>query len=362
MRSGYYGRYYEDCFIIKLNTDLDFENLGNYDNTIELGTFIHEYLHFLQNISTTYGNFSLAVYYAKVMDILYNLANKKEKNISRVLPINKDIEYQATKCEIARGDMDSWTYECYDFICIEDVIFQPDESMEEYQNDVLPVIKLLLVKDQKIEHKELNFGAMCIMESMADMLERKAYGRSKVGEYPQYDICEKLWAYFFKDNHDNELLFRLCEYALMGENPGQDFYCAISAMREMGSIDKEFIDNFFENSFNIHYGKRYKEWHEQMMSFFNEIIKKDNIYMKRLHQYILNSYEKIYEIRKNNPLYFTKIYMHESQIIKRLLLGLLKESEACPLIIDKNNGIWTATQYDEEKSLGMQVFAAIYAL
>ena len=38
-------------------------------------------------------------------------------------------------------------------------------------------------------------------------------------------------------------------------------------MREMGSIDKEFIDNFFENSFNIHYGKRYKEWHEQMMSF-----------------------------------------------------------------------------------------------
>ena len=164
-----------------------------------------------------------------------------------------------------------------------------------YGRYVLPVIKLLLVKDQKIEHKELNFGAMCIMESMADMLERKAYGRSKLGEYPQYDICEKLWAYFFKDNHDNELLFRLCEYALMGENPGQDFYCAISAMREMGSIDKEFIDNFFENSFNIHYGKRYKEWHEQMMSFSNEIIKKDNIYMKRL------------------------------------LLGLLKESEACPL-------------------------------
>lgn len=44
-----------------------------------------------------------------------------------------------------------------------------------YGRYVLPVIKLLLVKDQKIEHKELNFGAMCIMESMADMLERKAY-------------------------------------------------------------------------------------------------------------------------------------------------------------------------------------------
>jgi hypothetical protein len=84
--------------------------------------------------------------------------------------------------------------------------------------------------------------------------------------------------------------------------------------------------------------------------------------MKRLHQYILSSYEKIYEIRKNNPLYFTKIYMHESKIIKRLLLNILKESEASPLIIDKNNEIWAATQYDEEKSLGMQVFASIYAL
>jgi hypothetical protein len=234
MRSESYGSYYEDCFIIKLNTDLDFENLGNSDNSIELGTFIHEYLHFLQNISTTYGNFSLAVYYAKVMDILYNLANKKNKDISKILPINKDIEYQVTKCEIARGDMDSWTYECYDFICIEAVIFQPDESMEEYQKDVLPVVKLLLAKDHKVEHKELNFGAMCIMESMADMLERKAYGRSKAGEYPQYDICEKLWAFFFQDNHDNELLFRLCEYALMGENPGQDFYWAIRSMKEMG--------------------------------------------------------------------------------------------------------------------------------
>ena len=77
----------------------------------------------------------------------------------------------------------------------------------------------------------------------------------------------------------------------------------------------------------------------------------------------LKKYRKLFDYVDSGFVYgrskVGEIYMHESQIIKQLLLGLLKESEACPLIIDKNNEIWTATQYDEEKSLGMQVFAAI---
>lgn len=193
MRSGVCGEYYQDCFIIKLNIPFDFSNVGESDDAEHLGTFFHEYFHFLQNMCTTFGNLSMAVFYAKVRDILYQLANSKEIAISRKIKISPEIDDWVIRQDIAVGDMDSWTYDPYDFMNIKDVRSVKDETLEEmgYGDWTLPQIDLFLTQNRKLCHKTLNFGAMCIMESMADMLERKLYGSSRAEEYIQYHICAR---------------------------------------------------------------------------------------------------------------------------------------------------------------------------
>ena len=73
MRSETLGEYYQDCFIIKCNIPIDFDNPVNSDTADALGTFFHEYFHFLQNAMTTYGNFRMAIFYARMMNIYYQL-------------------------------------------------------------------------------------------------------------------------------------------------------------------------------------------------------------------------------------------------------------------------------------------------
>ncbi len=53
------GFYYSSYFRIKVNTN---DSFLVYDNTLsELGaaTFLHEYIHFLQDITTTHGLFNI---------------------------------------------------------------------------------------------------------------------------------------------------------------------------------------------------------------------------------------------------------------------------------------------------------------
>ncbi len=131
MRSSSYGEYYEDCFIIKLNEPIDFEDIGKSDDAKHLGTFFHEYLHFLQNISTTFGNFSMAVFYAKMSEILYQMANNPSSEMSKVIHYNDCIESYINRQDIALGDMDDWTYEPCNFLKIENVEFVQDPVLEE---------------------------------------------------------------------------------------------------------------------------------------------------------------------------------------------------------------------------------------
>ena len=50
-----YGEYVKGFFKISLDIELEEGFSINQMTTEELATFVHEYIHFLQNITTTYG-------------------------------------------------------------------------------------------------------------------------------------------------------------------------------------------------------------------------------------------------------------------------------------------------------------------
>lgn len=51
---GKAGAYYPSYMLMKIDTSINFDNFeGNRDE--QKGTFMHEYCHFIQDVSTTYG-------------------------------------------------------------------------------------------------------------------------------------------------------------------------------------------------------------------------------------------------------------------------------------------------------------------
>lgn len=361
MRSGICGEYYRDCFIIKLNVPLDFSNIGKSDDVEHLGTFFHEYFHFLQNMCTTFGNLSMAVFYAKVRNILYKLANSNEIEISRNIKINPGIDDWVIRQDIAVGDMDSWTYEPYNFMNITDVKLVKDETFEElgYGDCTLPQINLLLTQNRKPIHKTLNFGAMSIMESMADMLERKLYGKSRAEEYVQYHICEKLWNYVVKKDVPSDMIFRCCEYALMDYNPGQLYFSALRIFARQDVITENTIDDFFTKRIQPCYKERYKDMFSEMMNQFSSLVPHENSYTKSLSKYVTEFCTKFYKLRESEPLLFTMLYKSEPKDIKCVLAHFMHI--AMPLIIDCKNETYVPDTL-QSGGIGMEEYAAFYAL
>lgn len=361
MRSGSYGEYYQDCYIIKLAVDVNFENIGFSDNFEQFGTLIHEYIHFLQNMSTCYGYVSMAVFYAKMLNILHLLGTCSDNIVSRIITNNKDIERFVARQEIALGDKDSWTYEAYDFISIEGFSLIKDEYMDEYVDSTVPLVNLVLVRERIIERKTLNFGAMCIMESMADMLERHIFGKSKNGEFVQYDICEKLWEYVFgNDVNQRKLVFRCCEYSLMYENPGQIFYCALVFLKKnVVHITTEAIDEFFLNILKPFYLNRFDDWYNEMMRLFGQLVPMDNSQLRPLRNYIEYFSDYFHNLQKEKPIIFTNIFSLCPEMAKLKIIEFMHV--ACPLIINKDNEVYVSDLLENNK-LGLEEYAAFYAL
>lgn len=361
MRSGICGEYYRDCFIIKLNVPIDFSNVGKSDDAEHLGTFFHEYFHFLQNMCTTFGNLSMAVFYAKVRNILYKLANSTEIEISRNIEPNPEIDDWAIRQEIVVGDMDSWTYEPYDFMSITGARLVKDEIWEElgYGDCSLPQIDLFLTQNRKKFQKTLNFGAMSIMESMADMLDRKLYGRSRAEEYVQYHICKRLWDYVVKKAVPSDIIFRCCEYALMDYNPGRLYFNALRIFAKWDVITEDKIDDFFTNCIQPSYKKIYSDMFSEMMNQFRELVPIKNVYTEGLARYVSEFCSQFHELRECDPLLFTQLYRSESDAVKIILAQFMHI--AAPLIIDCKNETYMPDALQSD-GVGMEEYASFYAL
>ena len=81
-----FGKYIFGFFTIEIKDDIDFGDLGLDKDKKSFSTFIHEYIHFLQEISTTYGLSYAYKELSKLQAYLNVIGNQKENEI--ILPIS----------------------------------------------------------------------------------------------------------------------------------------------------------------------------------------------------------------------------------------------------------------------------------
>lgn len=254
--------YYEPVFLhLRVNNNEDIfdlnELLKNKDKIRLFSTFLHEYIHFLQNVTTTYGLMYSIFYIDLIKEINWTIRHdgKPEFEVPVTITNHSNIEVNIKLQGIYRGDdkgSELIKYDCYEV--------EETEVMDRDGNISRPVKYRVKYHDLITRrYKSMYFGATCIKEYMAHVIQSKFSPDTKHPDIP-YLIAELIIEKEYPDLcKDKMLIVALCDASLMCLHPAQMFFKTIERMRNETFIAKSVADiydfTFADLTFEGQFGK-----------------------------------------------------------------------------------------------------------
>ena len=331
------GSYLPAFFYIELDCNIDFQDFENHPDE-EKGTFIHEYCHFLQDVSTTYGYSNFLCY---MQGFLYKIQREKDPHDKEILDYNSDHNI------FYRGD----SYIKENMFFINEIEIVEDEWMEDMYHEG-NLKKVIVIYNRKYEeYKEFQFGSACIAESMAYLVEKRLYKIvERQHEFP-YNVCEEICKYEYAPFAQNELwVMTLCELSLLELNAGLFFINALKLMKEKQFIpttykDIElFVDKYFEIGFR---GDK-----NAVASILSEVYPKCNIDFTSIKKWILTRFELGCEFRDISKCFISMSLCSDDIHARYYFWNVIINEFGCPILVDsKGNRIEGAYLNDQEIDL-----------
>jgi len=225
------GYYIPSFFLLNINTDKEITNLINTD--IER-TLVHELVHFLQDICTTYGLINICHTIDIIKDQNHILRSKSQPievplnggDYSEKTMINKDL------FAIYIGD-DGHKYTNFPKnIKITSVNITP-EKIEHIDFDINYIEIDFSFTEKDIKKKTFHFGSFSLLESMANLIEKEIYGEDSTKKSFPYDTAQLVAEYIYPNISGNNIaIAELCEASLMTYHPADAFIKTLSKMRK----------------------------------------------------------------------------------------------------------------------------------
>lgn len=250
------GTYINSFFNFNLNTNLPITtNLLKSPSPL-LSVFIHEYLHYLQDISTVYGLINMDMTFVRIghfyhitdRDIILPYTNFKTKD--------KIFEDNVTLFEVYENPADYFDLPNNQKDGNEIKIKIREETLSKlyFETGEYDVVRAhyVIYKKGKNYRKEIPFGAQAIQECMARILENKIFNVQNDGKlHIPYDLPTVI----IKSKYPrlaacDEYIFALCDASLMYYNPGDCFIHILNVMkaRRFRPISvKSIYDFIFQN-------------------------------------------------------------------------------------------------------------------
>ena len=235
--------FYEPGFLhLRINTENDVHDLNNLlkENPELFSTFLHEYIHFLQDISSTYGLFSAGFYVDFIKDINWEIRHDgKAEFYVPVRPTNvNNVLANLTLREIYRGRSEGSSFIKYDGYT-EDILTVKDKA----GNEVYPVKYTVHYYDLlSKEKKKIHFGYACLKEYVAHAVQSKFNPKTDHPDIP-YQIAALIVEKEYPDFGDDSMLIAaLCDASIMSLHPAQMFFKTIARMKESGFVPSKTKD------------------------------------------------------------------------------------------------------------------------
>ena len=234
------------CMTINTDESLNDLNIVLRDNKRVMSTFLHEYIHYLQNFTSTSGLYSSGHYTQLVKYAVDQVKNNVATSIE--LPLKVDHNHNRLAIHelnvIYRGDSQP----------IRRVIYNDKFSFEEtitpkVGEPIRPfryVVNLTCVDTRK--QINYNFGITALKEFVAHTIQNKFLEI----EHPDapYLLVDLIINKELPNFTDDNLKIVLCDACLMHYHPGELFFGIIDKLQQVGDMypkdPKEFYDFLFE--------------------------------------------------------------------------------------------------------------------
>lgn len=196
-------------------------------------TFLHEYIHFLQDISTPFGILRSFLFVDSLKDIIHPVRNGKEGTFEVPVRFNdafntlSNLRLQQLYAGDDQAQADHIIYRGYT------LEHAPAKDREGKQYQVAQYrIHYLDTSDR--QEKSFLFGTRCIKEYMAHAIQSKYYPEVQHPDIP-YLIAELIChAEYPIITKDPMLVVALCDVSLHTTNPAQLFFRTLERMKELG--------------------------------------------------------------------------------------------------------------------------------
>ena len=303
------GFYSESCFRIGIETNFTFLNMNAKDYSV----LAHEYIHFLQDITTSYGAssaYAVSEFIKSAAEAIRQSPDGSIKVPYAPKPADDNV--------YANYYVRSFTYGDYEeFDDIKEILEFRNikEDLESKDMDSFPLIEVDVV-DGEDNVKTINFGGCAVMESLAYMMERYlAPIQTSAPDFP-YTIAEKLVEAHYPEFGKEPLnVIALCDTSLLSSAPGHSFVCYLVEFEEDGwlpstpeDVYRKVLDGGYEVRGSRPCMRTYEEEMEEMRkiaiasieSYFNDS-------MKKYRKWIEESFSRGFALRIEKPFFMLDI-------------------------------------------------------
>lgn len=331
------GLYMPTFLKMHIDTNGSLENLGNLSERDE-SIFAHEYIHFLQDISTYYGLANLCIVVDYIKYCCHQIIQNQSPTFNiPILPTSGDKFYTDKNLVLKKVYTGSTTPLNHNFsqlkyvYIIDSGVFLPDRPSEQVQT-----VKLI------IDGVERFYGAHCIQESMAYISEEYlAPEQFKSTAFPY--LSAEFVSYFIYPMFGNNRLnvLALCDCSLFTDNPGLNFVIALNRMKDEAWLPNtpkdvyEYCDKIFLTAKSLleTYEKILPLARDQISDYFT------NENWKAIKNWSVHVLNEAYKIRATNK-YFILELMFGGKIKTNSKFISLVNKLGYPLITNEKNEMY----------------------
>lgn len=194
-------------------------------NNIQKGTFMHEYLHYVQFINTIFG-LSYGIIYNNYFSYCREYFSNNN-DIQIPLNITKDylfLKQYLDKYKSLKGDKSNIPIE------VERIIVSQEEISNAKRNK--SSVKVTLHETTTGDIYTLNFGYLCIIESMAHIFQSFFDPTVEHSQIPYLSVELILKSIYPEIFEDKKLVYSICLCSLMYDNPAWGFFQILEIVRQ----------------------------------------------------------------------------------------------------------------------------------
>lgn len=337
-RGEYIPAFFE--MYLKIDGEIDLNKLSEKDFSL----FFHEYIHFLQDITTTYGLTTCYAYGEYVQSVVNDIYAKGKAafEVPYIYDDNKDnIRLNEQVQCVTLGDWNT------NIKTLDNVkVFSDDFELEFGKEQNLPSIPTVCI--QANENDFISFGASAIKESIAYIMERcccKEYEKSD--DFP-YSSAEKVASAIFPEFGQKTLnVLALADCSLMFSNPGHVFiqmlyqfrdkqYNPVKAQDIYSQLKKAKVStgikifDFFEDIAN--------EARKKLKSYY--MVPNHPELHKAYHEWVDTVIDTALRIRKQTPSYLLDIITESPVSSSKLFMEIVNDL-GTPMMKNKQKDYYT---------------------